>query len=304
MNEFAPIAALFIASIIGWLLIALRWHRTRILLAAVPRPAVPWGLREVPIFILLSLGLPPLASVAYLKLDGQSQQDFERLIQSANLSAEDAHLRDRLTDGVTIANNGGKIASVLLCVCLAWQLSRHDSPALRWNWAQVSWIQDLKLAAAVFVLCIPPILLMKLAIVSIFSTQMMKEHPLIERLNADPHSFGPYCMAIFSAVIVAPLYEEMLFRLIIQGSLERAAWGTQSSSKACELPRSHLPTLISSALFALLHLGHGVDPLPLFALALILGHLYRQTHRILPCIGVHLLLNAFTLFLHFMKNRG
>lgn len=304
MNEFTPIAALFVTSLAGWLLVALRWHRTGRLLSAVPRIPVPWGLRDLPIFILLSLGLPAIASLAYLQLEGQSPQEFERLTQTANLPVEDARLRDHLTDGFTIANNVGKIAAVLLCGYLAWRLSQRESPDQRWNWARVSWIQDLKLAVTVFVLCIPPILLLKFALVSFFSTQIMKEHPLIERLNADPHSVSQYSLAIFSAVIVAPLFEEMLFRLLIQGSLERAAMGSPSSSTTSQLPHSHLPTIISSALFALLHMGHGVDPLPLFALGLMLGHLYRQTHRILPCIGVHFFLNSFTLCQLFMKNRG
>jgi membrane protease YdiL (CAAX protease family) len=43
------------------------------------------------------------------------------------------------------------------------------------------------------------------------------------------------------------------------------------------------------------------DPIPLFVLALGLGYLYRQTHRILPCIVVHLLLNACSLTAYVLK---
>ena len=48
----------------------------------------------------------------------------------------------------------------------------------------------------------------------------------------------------------------------------------------------------SALIFAVLHLSHGPDWVPLFVLALGLGYVYRQTHRILPCIVVHFLLNA------------
>jgi membrane protease YdiL (CAAX protease family) len=44
-----------------------------------------------------------------------------------------------------------------------------------------------------------------------------------------------------------------------------------------------------------MHAAHGPDPIPLFVLALGLGYLYRQTHRILPCIVVHFLLNLLTM---------
>ncbi len=52
------------------------------------------------------------------------------------------------------------------------------------------------------------------------------------------------------------------------------------------------PVAVSALIFALLHLSHGPDWVPLFVLALGLGYVYRQTHRILPGIVVHFLLNA------------
>ena len=52
---------------------------------------------------------------------------------------------------------------------------------------------------------------------------------------------------------------------------------------------------VPAVLFALAHATHGPDPIPLFVLAVGLGYLYQQTHRILPCIVVHLLLNASSL---------
>lgn len=53
--------------------------------------------------------------------------------------------------------------------------------------------------------------------------------------------------------------------------------------------------VFSSAIFALMHLGHGAAPIPLFFLALALGYLYQRTGRLLPSITVHLCLNAFSL---------
>jgi membrane protease YdiL (CAAX protease family) len=44
-----------------------------------------------------------------------------------------------------------------------------------------------------------------------------------------------------------------------------------------------------------MHASHGPDPVPLFVLALGLGYLYQRTHRLLPCVVVHLLLNLCSL---------
>ncbi len=46
------------------------------------------------------------------------------------------------------------------------------------------------------------------------------------------------------------------------------------------------------AAMALLPKNAVADPIPLFVLALALGALYYRTHRILPCIVVHVAFNA------------
>jgi hypothetical protein len=177
------------------------------------------------------------------------------------------------------------------------------------------------------------------------------EHPLIRLVKEHPDPWF-FALSSFSAVLVAPIVEEFLFRVLLQGWLETLTiqklrkWFAPHTYKPVE-PRIvesdrpaveiHLseprrpvdelnpyvspavmaaepivtaevaasdegsslvkppplwPTLVSSAIFALLHWGHGPDPIPLFVLALGLGYLYRQTHRVLPGIVVHMLLNA------------
>lgn len=64
------------------------------------------------------------------------------------------------------------------------------------------------------------------------------------------------------------------------------------------------PILVSSVLFALMHASHGPDPIPLFLLAMGLGYLYQRTHRILPGITVHLLLNVCSLAALMMEIYG
>lgn len=54
---------------------------------------------------------------------------------------------------------------------------------------------------------------------------------------------------------------------------------------------------ITSLVFALLHLGQGWAPVPLFFLSLALGWLYQRTHRILPSVVVHVCLNGCSLLM-------
>ncbi|MFV2068563.1 MAG: lysostaphin resistance A-like protein [Pirellulales bacterium] len=91
------------------------------------------------------------------------------------------------------------------------------------------------------------------------------------------------------------------------GSLERGTAETftidgraegERVGSAAEWRTSHLQwrsIVLSSSLFGLMHLGTGLDPIPLFFLGAILGYLYNKTHRLLPCVVVHMLFNGFSL---------
>ena len=72
------------------------------------------------------------------------------------------------------------------------------------------------------------------------------------------------------------------------------SFGSPPSRGLTGLPYGWLPILISSLLFALAHFGYGPEPVPLFALALILGYVYQRTHRIIPGIVAHALFNLVT----------
>jgi membrane protease YdiL (CAAX protease family) len=140
------------------------------------------------------------------------------------------------------------------------------------------------------------------------------QHPLIERL-LDNHSLAMMAAAAFTAIVAAPIYEEVAFRLVLQGWLERVdgayCQGDAPLLSGVEAPRgSHEamafagpsgpqwgPIIISGTLFGLAHWGHGVSPAPLILLGFILGYVYQRTHRIVPCIACHMIFNAFTFVL-------
>lgn len=48
---------------------------------------------------------------------------------------------------------------------------------------------------------------------------------------------------------------------------------------------------LSSLAFSSAHIGQGPAPISLFVLAIGLGYIYQRTHRVLPCIVVHFLVN-------------
>ena len=118
---------------------------------------------------------------------------------------------------------------------------------------------------------------------------------LVERLWGDPGgsnplldlvltSADPRALACFglTAIVLAPLFEETLFRGVLLPVVGRH-WGGGGA------------VLISSAVFAAAHLSLG-ELLPLFVLALGLGWLRWQSGRLFPCVLMHALWNGLTLF--------
>jgi membrane protease YdiL (CAAX protease family) len=200
---------------------------------------------------------------------------------------------------------------------------------------------DVALGAAAFCMLAPPVLAMQ----GVLTKWFPSEHPLVVMLREK--MTGPlFVVGVFVAVIVAPVVEEFVFRVLLQGWMERLGRPKQlpprispeyflnpppsmpaTSMVTAELvsegaanpyavpqqdavpakenpiaePPPRWPIFVSAVIFALMHAGNGPDPIPLFFLALGLGYLYRQTHRITPSMTVHFLLNAASMTLLWME---
>jgi len=67
------------------------------------------------------------------------------------------------------------------------------------------------------------------------------------------------------------------------------------------LPHGWMPILISSLVFGLAHVGHGVAPVPLVAFGIVLGYLYQRTHRLAASIAAHMFFNAYSMGLLWLQ---
>ncbi len=105
------------------------------------------------------------------------------------------------------------------------------------------------------------------------------QHSFLQLLssNTDPTAIAWVALA---AVMLAPLAEELMFRVIIQGWLQSRV-------------RPALAIAASAILFSAIH-GFP-DAIGLLPLAVILGYVYYRTHSYLAVIALHALFNAFSL---------
>lgn len=200
---------------------------------------------------------------------------------------------------------GSQVVTALATVLLLVVYYRADRDDLGFSWQRLG--GDVRLGiVGFFAAAVPAVFIQALMQTLVAKSQ----HPIVL-------AFGPgvetatIVWAAIAAVVVAPIAEEFLFRGVLQGWLERV-WALRTTAAVpeaesiatepvVEAAPSFAPIGISAAIFALMHLTSGVDVVPLFFLALGLGYLYRQTHRLWPSIVVHMLLNAASLTLLYLE---
>lgn len=271
----------------------------RPLVEFTPRRPVPWSAAELAVAVGVYLAL--LNGAVWLAAPRDEAGD----------------LVHALTPQTLLSTAAASALATLVVAALVALVSRATPADL--GLATATLRRDVALGAAAFAAILLPIYLVQALLSLVFDGR----HPILDMLEG--HRDGAFFLAAgVAAVGVAPLAEEFFFRALLQGWLEKV-WPVRppapadvgapptssppdapllapSNADGAELQTAGYPTgwgpiLASSGVFALMHLGHGPAPIPLFLLALVLGYLYARTHRIWPGLVLHMLLNGCSLAL-------
>ncbi|MCE9604096.1 MAG: CPBP family intramembrane metalloprotease [Planctomycetia bacterium] len=311
----ALLAAIYFA-VLGWAFVIRRLRSRCEILDYEPRRSVPWGgawvLWAAAVYIGLAAAAGQLASSAYLS----DLSDAERV---AALSDNGATLRS--SSGFFLkmiqAHSAANLFTVFF-VTLALVRFRNAGPD-DLGISMRNFPRRLKQGFLTFFVVAPPTLLLQAAIVE--GLGIKYNHPLVDAVKGDGNgSIVFWCS--FAAVVVAPLVEEFLFRVVLQGWLERlsaqvarqAEFADDEVVELAPVPSpvavvgspakaSFMPIFVSSLIFAAVHLEQWPAPIPLFFFALALGYLYRQTHSIWPCVVVHFMLNALSMIMLLLEQK-
>lgn len=310
------------------------------LLPTWPQPGSPFGFSDVVMVFFCWLFAQMVAmGLAGIMLDKPAEE-------LAELSAAEQ------TYFALMVGCGQLLGTLLAVLVLFW---RYRSPSL-FGLSLRAAPQHLKLAAVSFLAAVPAIL----AIQWLLSMLVTYEHSTLENLAANANGWT-ISVTILTAVIIAPICEEVFFRGVLQAWLQRfvssqsmrqdtlltGGWDDPDSNPASgssvgssdlslsegqplaaekgesvakkalqnknpfasppvydlnEAPsRSQItsawwPTVASASIFAMVHLGQGAAPVPLFFFGITLGYLYRKTGSVVPCIFLHMMLNGFSVF--------
>lgn len=101
---------------------------------------------------------------------------------------------------------------------------------------------------------------------------------------------SPFTVGIsaVTAVALAPMVEEMMFRGLLLGALIRKSSVVQARHRGWLI---RLANVVCSLFFAMLHFSAWPSPIGIFFLSLVLGKLYIVTGRLWPCVVAHAVFN-------------
>ena len=140
------------------------------------------------------------------------------------------------------------------------------------------WLWDGLRALLGYLAVLPPCLGLFLLMSHLVPLEHQHEHTMLEHLRTQSAPWK--AVIVLSAVVLAPLAEEVFFRGLVQSMLRRY------------LRQPWVAILIASAAFTAIHYPY-VHTMPtLFVLAIALGYNYERTGRLLAPILIHAMFNA------------
>lgn len=211
----AAVVGILFASLAGWIRIIRRLVEGHPALPLEPRPVVPWSPIDIFFLLLVYTVLQAIAIVALRKL-------FPR--------PPDQALEETLLQPPVYWV--GLAANLVWVVAALWGLRTFRRASWRDLGFRQTWRADIGLGIQAFVLLAPVVYVLQFLLVQLWPSH----HPLVDALRERPE---PQMLLVGAAmaVLVAPIFEELAIRLVLQGGLEhfavRLAW--QSRTEASDI---------------------------------------------------------------------
>jgi membrane protease YdiL (CAAX protease family) len=197
------VALTWAGSIATWIGLASRRKRGLAILEHEPRSPVPWGglAAALPVFYVALVLLP---SIAYEPAPPDTHADASDAV--VNLVA-------------TIVSQPLMVSCILLIVAALSGATARDL-GLPSSLPQLA--RDIKIGFLAFLAALAPAQGVQIALLLLLGMKDAPGHPIFQMVNEGGPNVLVLSLATVLAVIVAPLSEEILFRLLLQGWLEKA----------------------------------------------------------------------------------
>jgi membrane protease YdiL (CAAX protease family) len=184
-----------------------------------------------------------------------------------------------------VANSGGQIVASVVILVLGWL--RFAGGLSGWGLQAAGWPRRLLAAFMAYIVIWPVcagLLDLTVRTIQLFHPNYAPpEHNAIRLLQASNEPRWLYGLTIFSALVLAPIVEELFFRGLLQPAV--AKW-LRSPWKA---------VLFCGCAFGMFHfsVGHTIPALAFFGIAL--GYCYAKTRSLTLVVLLHAVFNGKTL---------
>ncbi len=194
------VIAALVGSLTSWFYLVMKARRGEAWLPVEPRGPRAWGLADLVVVVVLVVMFQSLFATAYIRLAGI---DLGNLVDKP------------LPAAVSAAASFGNVAAVGLT--LAWLAFRFQVLPSHAGFRTSGWLKQLQVAGVATLATLPIVYLMMAGVSIGLDTEY--EHPLLDEIRATA-TLGSYLLGVVTAVLLAPLAEEFLFRVMLQGWLQ------------------------------------------------------------------------------------
>jgi membrane protease YdiL (CAAX protease family) len=176
----------------------------------------------------------------------------------------------------------GQLAMIAASLVIAASTFRHGLPR-GLGLSMRHWLWDSVRGVVGYLTVIPICIGLYCLVGLLWPRTSEDQHQLLQWLGRGGLSTGWRVLIVVSAVVLAPVAEELMFRGLLQSALRRlgaSPW---------------LAIAGASVIFAAFHWGQLKDMPALAALAVGLGYSYERTGRLYPSMLMHALFNAVSI---------
>ena len=202
--------AFVVGAISSWVMLIIRAVTGKPILAPEPWKLRVWGFVDVVIAAVVIVFWQRQSAVFGCSILGINRQEIAAE-QSIPLPL------------ATILGLGNVAA--MLSICL-WIFLRHRASFAQLGFGLAHWWKHIGIGIIAALASIPCVFALMAAVNAGFDSQY--SHPLLEEMKRQG-SLNAYLLAVTSAVLIAPLVEEFLFRVLLQGWLQSAPFGSLKS---------------------------------------------------------------------------
>lgn len=217
------IISLFTGGVAVWAWLIWRWIARLPILPRESRQDVPWGVVDLLLTVGLYLFLS-LAAVSLVKTEPVPKKEVAAEVVLENTQAEPP--REFTLGGAQRMIALDSVVKLLTLLIVVVVITMRVQPlATDWGWTLAEISNDVRVGALTFLAIFLPMITLQSLLVVVFEWKY--EHPLIELVTEtkDPLLFA---LAGIAAAVVAPLFEEFVFRGLLQGWLEKLLGGNAS----------------------------------------------------------------------------